>query len=154
MTSQGRSVNRCNTPQKKSKRSIEPFPSSSGIKVGKNALDCTKPMLFNAFFASLHRFWRLNGWPNLRQNFWIVCPCQYLDKNNINRSFIGSMKNKMADVKSDKTKWLTFSFFRFLIKNQDTFFNNGQRSRMVWDALMRARYDEDDPERMGECPKY
>ena len=33
-------------------------------------------------------------------------------------------------------------FFRFIVKDRDSFFTSAQRSLIVWQVLMRARYSE------------
>ena len=47
---------------------------------------------------------------------------------------------------------------RFNIPDRDTFFTNAQRSRMVYETLLRTRYDEADTEKIGPSlpppPRY
>jgi len=34
--------------------------------------------------------------------------------------------------------------FRFVVKDRETFFTSAQRSQIVWQILMRAKYDDSD----------
>ena len=40
-------------------------------------------------------------------------------------------------------------FYRFIIKDRETFFSSAQRSQMVWQILMRTSYDDDDSDKVG-----
>lgn len=38
---------------------------------------------------------------------------------------------------------------RFVVKDRETFFSSAQRSQIVWQILMRTRYDDDDSDKVG-----
>ena len=40
-------------------------------------------------------------------------------------------------------------FFRFVIKNRDTFFTSAQRSLIVWQILIRTKYGDDESDKVG-----
>ena len=39
-------------------------------------------------------------------------------------------------------------FFRFIVKDRETFFSSAQRSQIVWAILMRTPYDDEDVDKV------
>lgn len=61
---------------------------------------------------------------------------------------------KQLRVETEDADYFTAAFSRdlahqFIMPDKQTFFNSSQRSRMVWDILIRTPYDEDVPTRIG-----